>query len=890
MALYDLEITDDGRLRSYPQTAPTSIQVDLELVSGRSPITLVTSLTDYRRLAKLFNHAKCLMSEEARDAIERALEAGKTVARPITKPTDFELLAYVEEVRELKCIKDVNMPSTRGDNGIGFAGLELTAGKKYEFKSKKIQFAEPFTKPKFTYDESTNTIGTREHQMSFKGHDYALEFVDDRGWTMRFRDHPTIHTDIDERKIWDYFERPDIPTLASDHRDKYDAAMDVLRYMESAARPQFSFYPGQMKYVASASCSDSALIAAETGCGKTLIAISLIMLKAPARALICAPKGTVHTSDAKVHAQWVSEFKKFAPTIPVHKLFTDGDYRQLLEENGGELPYGVFLTYDHAMFRTGLEHVPTSWVTPKKVNGKTITPDTEGLYREHLNKLGHKMRPVTGAFGQRCPNKYHYGIGEDRTMNVRDHMGKDTGEKINIRCISEPCLATEIGLELWDMVIFDEAHALCNLDAQITKNFIRLQPKYRYALTATPIPNVIQNIFSLMGWLSVPYWYYGDRSNKHWPYKIDELSGRNGFVVDFVTQEIDHTQHQMNLKNGGRGPRPVKSSPKISQQAKLLKLLRPKLAFIPKDRCNPNLPKLNVMKILVPMSREQRMNYSHYMDPSKVVTRNKQFRYGTQLQYLRGICCQPKTCGSTRKAGSYNIHSGTNYTPKTHAILENAFEIMSKGEQVLIACSQTEQTNEFARRLDEAKIKYSIIDGSVKDKAKQASDFKSGVTQVMLMSIGCAQSLSFEQCSNMIIASLEWSYGKFNQAVGRCYRVNSPKPVNCYVYLHKDSLDELMFDKLCTKQDAATICLYGDKVNNDVINVSDASVLAGHLQNWQALKGAIELSEETESDLLAKWSKLLDKLKTITTGKELGITKDDQDAVSALLEEMEDYV
>ena len=96
MALYDLEITDDGRLRSYPQTAPTDIQVDLELVSGRSPITLVTSLTDYRRLAKLFNHAKCNV-RGGRDAIERALEAGKTVARPIAKPTDFELLAYVEK-------------------------------------------------------------------------------------------------------------------------------------------------------------------------------------------------------------------------------------------------------------------------------------------------------------------------------------------------------------------------------------------------------------------------------------------------------------------------------------------------------------------------------------------------------------------------------------------------------------------------------------------------------------------------------------------------------------------------------------------------------------------------------------------------------------------------
>lgn len=884
MAIYDLEITSDGKLRSFPQTAPGDLQMDLEIVAGRSPISLVVSLSDYRRLSKLFNHPKCLMSEDARIAIETALEAGKKVARPITKPTDFELTAYVEEVKKLKCIKNVHI---EGDDK--FSGLELTKGKEYEFVSKKIEFVEPFTKEKYLFDESTEQIGTRTHQMSFKGNDYALQFVDDRGWTMRFRDHPTIHTDINEAKIWEYFERPDVPTVASDNMDKYNEGLDVLRYMEHSAQPKFAFYPGQMKYIASASCSDSALIAAETGCGKTLIAISLVMMKAPGRALICAPKGTVASKDAKVHAQWVKEFRKFAPDVPVYKLFTPGDYEKLKNENGGELPYGVFLTYDHAMFRGGMEHIPDSWMQKKKdpETGKDITPDPEAKYREHLEQRKVKIPPLFDGIGTRDRNNYHFGIGEQRTMPVLN-KGAITGEKVCIRCVSEPCMATEIGLEMWDMVILDEAHAICNLDAQMTKNFIRLQAKYRFALTATPIPNMIWNIFSLMGWLSVPHWYFGDRSNAAWPYKLDEMTGRGGFIDEFVTKEIDHTQAKMNQK-AGRGPAAVKRSPKISQQAKLLKLIRPMVAFIPKDRCNPNLPKLNVLKISVPMSKEQRQNYSHYMNPAHVKTKNKMTRYGTQLAYLRGIGNNPKSCGKNRTEGSYNIYSSTDYTPKTHAALENVFNILSKGEQVLIAGAAIDQLNEMQRRLAEAKIKYTVINGDNSDKAGAAEKFKSGEVPVLFMSNKCAQALSFEQCSNMIIMSLDWAFGVFDQTVGRCYRVNSPKDVNCYIYLHSESLDELMFDKLCSKQDAATIALHGEKVDNEVITVDKQSILGEHMLQWQTLRGQIDLSEESEAELLAKWPKLLDKLKTITAGEELGITKEDQDAVAELLEEMEDY-
>lgn len=65
----------------------------------------------------------------------------------------------------------------------------------------------------------------------------------------------------------------------------------------------------------------------------------------------------------------------------------------------------------------------------------------------------------------------------------------------------------------WDMIALDEAHTCTNLSAQVTQALIRMQPKYRFAFTATPIPNVVSNLFSLMGWVCVPNWYRGKQRN-----------------------------------------------------------------------------------------------------------------------------------------------------------------------------------------------------------------------------------------------------------------------------------------------------------------------------------------------------------------------------------------
>lgn len=801
------------------------VEIALELVSGSTPMSLTTSVDDRDRLIQLINNNRVLIEPEARRVIMAALDDSKTIPPPLMHPTDYEMIAYIDEVQELKAKVSISGPK-----------VWLTEGRTYRFRRSTPEFHVPFERKKMHYNEESKQAYSRVHEMMLIGKDDAFYLRDDKNRMVMYRDHAHKEgeNEIKANQMWEHFEKPDIQSIKERMKDKYDDNMERLNMHELVY--DFKFFPGQLDYISSVACTDSALVSADTGCGKTLIAIALHVAKNSSRTLVIAPKGTVkdeHGVETNHDpAQWIKEFQSFAPDIPVYRLFSKNDYLSLLDEQG-ELPFGVFVSYDHAMFRTGaFEQLPDSW-------GK-----------QNQDKIEDKLRK---RFASRFPKKYQ---PRNATMHERyeAHISSGIGCVYNgIKCVIDPCLATFIGDDVWDMLILDEAHLICNLNSQVTNNLIRMQPRYKFALTATPIPNMVWNIFSLMGWLCVPDWYQGRKSNARWPYTREEI-GR--FRRKFVSRERDLTQEMINRQKS-KDPPPAKASPLISEPAALLKLLRPCVAYISKEMCNPDLQPCEIVDVRVPMGAEQRQLYTHYLDVGRIPCNDARFRYGVQMSYLRGICAEPATVEYEDPARPL---VSTNCNPKLIAIMDRIIKCVKQGEQVVHVSARINMTNELANRLDSVGISYSRIDGNVKDHAHEAAMFKAGDTQVMLMGIKCAQSYSFHMCSNLIIGSLEWSYGSFAQAKGRVWRLNSPKPVKIYVILHTDSIEELMFDKLANKEDAATICLRGERVDRDVVSIDTNELLAEHIENWDNKDRGEPWEAETEEAWIEMQNKCLDPM------------------------------
>ncbi len=386
------------------------------------------------------------------------------------------------------------------------------------------------------------------------------------------------------------------------------------------------------------------------------------------------------------------------------------------------------------------------------------------------------------------------------------------------------------------------------MDTITSQMLVRLQPKYRYALTATPIHNVILDLFPLMGWLCVPDWYKGDRRNAAWPYAREELSRFEG---TFMSKERDFTEEAERAKANPmwRG-KCEKSSPIISSPARLLKILKPTLSFISKEACNPAYKPAKLVDVRVPMGLEQARLYGHFLNRGNIKCGNPLIRARKQIAYLRAACADP--AGFTH--GGPPVRS--NFNPKTIAILELIAEIVSRGEQVVVLASRVGQTNEIARRLTDAGISFSRIDSTVSpgQQSAESNKFKRKKTMVHLMGIKCAVGHSYPECPNLIVGSLEYSFGSLEQGRGRVDRVNSKSQATIYCILHKDTIEEMMFDRVATKGDAAAICLRGQRVPRDFKPVEMGEILAASMATFSVKSGL----DETQCEV--SWPGIRSKL------------------------------
>jgi len=771
-----------------------------------------------------------VMTPRARSTIEKAVVEAERLVAPIMPPTDFELVAYADERDALKALPNPIQATT-----IKGYTPKITGRRSYKIDTGVYNFMEKFTRTKLQVDEVTKQSKTVTHNIERTGEDRMLRLVDDNKKVVRFCDRPKhVGNGVAEDMLWHIFERPHVQTVKEMYPDRYSRNKRVMALMEMMG--EFTYYPGQRENYARVGCRDSALIAAEVGTGKTLGALTLVAMQSPRRTLIMAPQGTMRSPNGEEEdydnaAQWVKEIRKYAPSEPVFQLFTLKDYEKIKKIHKGKLPDGIYISYPQAMYNNRcFDHLPSTW--------KNLPPrEVEERFRKQLKGI---------VFKGSLDEWYHQGVGVTRESGVS--------------CVAMPNLATRIG-DVWDMVILDEAHLVSNLSTFITRNFIRTRAKYRYAMTATPIPNVVSDIFPVMGWLSVPDWFKGYRRNAQWPYAIGDFGS---FSKVFMSQERDTTQERINRIMGKKNPRSVRASAIISSPARLLKLLKPTLAFIDKKSCNAKMVSCSVKDVRVPLGKQQAKLYESLLDPAQLPYRSALTRARVHNQVLRGICAHPKI-------NTWNNNSivTSDFNPKTATVLEVVANELRSGEQVLVSCARIGQTNELESRLRQAGVKTSRIDGTVSssEHSVQANMFKRGETHVMLMGIRCAQGHDFNQCSRMIIASIEWGYGVLHQAEGRVYRLNSKKPVEVTVILNENTIEETIFDRVAQKQDAATICLHGQRVPHNIVQLDADDILAQHIVDWKATGGRIKAETACEAEWPNLRTSLMEGVKKMTAKK-----------------------
>jgi superfamily II DNA or RNA helicase len=305
---------------------------------------------------------------------------------------------------------------------------------------------------------------------------------------------------------------------------------------------------------------------------------------------------------------------------------------------------------------------------------------------------------------------------------------------------------------LWDCVILDEAHIYRNMGNTPTDGLERLICHHKCALSATPIYDTTMDLFPVLGWLRG--W-----NSKYFPYP------KNG---------IERFRSDM------RDP------------AALVRLLAPFTTRITKEGCRPgDMPSITIKTHLVDMGRDDRELYDRqahrrcHPNPA-VATR-------LRMSAQRNVCCSPSLIN--------RVYSDN--TAKNRAIISKILDAVTHRQKVLYIGARLRQTTWIEKVLQKHGVCCARIDGSTPSNthAAEAKVFREEPeNKVLLMGIRCAQAYSFDNCHTVIIGSLEWTYGSWDQAIGRAYRLTSRHDVEIHLYLCKNSIEEHMLETVMLKK------------------------------------------------------------------------------------------
>ncbi|MCC7376977.1 MAG: hypothetical protein IT581_20120 [Verrucomicrobiales bacterium] len=193
-------------------------------INGRHPLTLVHDVHTRRLLREVVERGIFTVAPAAEAAIREALVESAKMATPLMPVTDFERVAYVDELDNLEVHQNFN-PAEH--NWV----FNFRPGKKYSHRTGAYTFRESFTRMRVHYSEDEERTFALAHNCELSGQDRYVEVHDESGNAHRFMDRPDPkkpQTEHHESLLWKIFVKPNVVTVAEELGDLVKANIQRL--------------------------------------------------------------------------------------------------------------------------------------------------------------------------------------------------------------------------------------------------------------------------------------------------------------------------------------------------------------------------------------------------------------------------------------------------------------------------------------------------------------------------------------------------------------------------------------------------------------------------------------------------------------------------------------
>lgn len=312
----------------------------------------------------------------------------------------------------------------------------------------------------------------------------------------------------------------------------------------------------------------------------------------------------------------------------------------------------------------------------------------------------------------------------------------------------------------FNTMVIDEAQNIKNNMAGITKVVKKIQAETKFALTGTPLENSILELWSIFDFIMPGY--LASLTKFQSKYKIKDFDEDSEILIKGLSKQINPF------------------------------ILRRKKQDVVKE-----LPDKLINDIYIELKDEQKKLYVAELERVKeemekiIETEgmNKaRFLILQLLTKLRQICIDPSIVYD-------NYNDGSNKLEQLESIVN---EYIKNNHKILIFSSFKTALNIVKEKLNKAKIKTYMIDGSVpaKDRIEMVDNFNNndGVKVFLIMLKSGGTGLNLATADVVIHLDLWWNPQAENQATDRAHRIGQKNTVEVIHLITKGTIEEKILE------------------------------------------------------------------------------------------------
>ena len=327
----------------------------------------------------------------------------------------------------------------------------------------------------------------------------------------------------------------------------------------------------------------------------------------------------------------------------------------------------------------------------------------------------------------------------------------------------------------WDLIILDEGQRIKNWEAKTARVVKGLKSRFALVLSGTPLENRLDELYSIVQF-------------------IDDRRLGPGFRFFHRHRMVDDRGKVLGYKN----------------LDELRQRLKPVLLRRTRDSVRLDLPERTTEIVRITPTAEQKVLHDAHMQTVARIVRKP---YLTEMDLMR-LRMSLLMCRMAADASILVSKEGPNFSSKLDRLAELFDTIAGEPSRKVVLFSEwTSMLDLIEPLLKRNKLDFVRLDGGVPQQQREAlvKKFQSEPSCRFFLSTNAGSTgLNLQAANTVINVDLPWNPAVLEQRIARAHRLGQKQPVQVFVLVTEQTLEESLLATLSAKKDLALAAIDPD--------------------------------------------------------------------------------